>query len=54
MKTHPLNDASLFENLIIYETDLMQGKCTNQVLYQIATIYTSLVEYYEGLKDPIF
>ena len=54
MKTHPLKDTGVYENLIINETDIMQGKCTNQMLFQTASIYTSLMDYYEGMKDPVF
>lgn len=53
MRTHPLNDNSIFENLIVFENDILQNKCTNQILFQMASIYTSLVEYYDHIKDPI-
>lgn len=53
MNPHPLSDTSFFENLMVFEKQLLNGNYTNATLFQIASIYTSLVQYYEGLKDPI-
>lgn len=50
---HPLSDTNIFDNLITLENDIMSQKITNITLEKIVTIYSSLIEYYEGRKDPV-
>ena len=50
---NPLNDINYITNLVLLEEELINGKYTLKTIQDLVSIYTSLIEYYDGIKDPI-
>ena len=50
---NPLNDEQYITKLVLLEDDLLNNKYTIKTMQELVSIYTSLIEYYDGVKDPI-
>ena len=52
-QVNPLSDEQYITKLVLLEDDLLNNKYTIKTMQELVSIYTSLIEYYDGIKDPI-
>mgnify|MGYP003591376427 FL=1 len=52
-QVNPLSDEQYITKLVLREDDLLNNKYTIKTMQELVSIYTSLIEYYDGIKDPI-